>query len=89
MAATVDYRRAAASASASAGSGTFFTPLGDAATAAVEARFETLAGVALCSPAVTPTTLRVLFDRSLVRFHRVGSHGRWRDTCLQTAHMPI
>ena len=68
MAASVDYRRAAAAeGGATTSSGTFFAPLDESMTAAVEARFAALAGVPLSSPHVAPTTLRVLFNRSLVR----------------------
>lgn len=76
MAATVDYRRAAATHALSltgegeggpTSSGTFFHPLDDSTATMVEARFAALAGVPLHSPHVAPTTLRVLFNRSLVR----------------------
>jgi predicted ATPase len=79
MAATVDYRRAAAAHAltltgegegGATSSGTFFAPLDESTTAAVEARFAALAGVPLRSPHVAPTTLRVLFNRSLVRVHQ-------------------
>jgi hypothetical protein len=37
------------------------------------------------SPSVRPTTR----ERERERVHRVGSHGRWKRPCLQTAHMTI